>query len=480
MSPILKSLRLPNTAEPFAAIRPYLEGRVFHVSRLANLEAILACGEIRPNQDGSLVTTFGSASNSFFVKRGCVCLFDYRFVTPGQLEESAIKCSPMQPLTHDSGIVIFILCPRDCPDLVSWQQWKQEEAWSEQVVPHVETGHSGPIPLNLIDEIICVEKDDDPNSFASKLQRAIVKNKDERQRGPSRMSLARNLLCCLSIFSADLMALDAKADVRVSDETEHSMTIEIKDEITEKDALTFAGMSERLARKTFTVHLDSKGGDVFAAMKIGRTIRQYDGWTWNDSICYSSCALIFIAGVIRTNDYAEIGLHRPYLASSPQSRETIEKKLPIMLATIKGYVDEMGAPNIFYEQMIRTEPSTMAVYRDDAIYKIIPEHDPIFDEVVIATMARKYGITTSEMRRRDKDAKKCPDNRCREAIYWGLREQAYATRYAESKMRCWFNENERFDEEETKMFWRTPARKRLDLSFFVRFEACTRNIMKGR
>jgi hypothetical protein len=366
--------------------------------------------------------------------------------------------------------------------LVSWQQWKQEEAWSEQMVPHVEAGHPGPIPLNLINEIICVEKDDDPNSFASKLQQEIAKNKDGAQRGcgPSRRSLARGLLCYLSIFSAGLMALDAKADVRVSDETYYSMTIEMKGEITEKDALTFAGMSDRLARKGFTVHLDSKGGNVFAAMKIGRTIREYDGWTWNDSICYSSCALIFIAGVIRTNDYAEIGLHRPYLASSPQSRETIEKKLPIMLATIKGYVDEMGAPNVFYEQMIRTEPSKMAVYRDDSIYKIIPEHDPIFDEVVIATRAQKYGITSSEMRRRDENAKKCSDNRCREAIYWGLREQVYATRYAESKKQCWFSEKERFDEEKTKMFWRTLTKKRLDLSFFIRFEDCTRNVMNGR
>lgn len=173
LSPPLRGFRLPNSVEPFTAMLPFLQGRVFHVSLLSNLEPILACGEIRSNQDGSLATTFGSTSNSFFVRRGCVCLFDYRIVQPEQLEESAIRCSPTQLLTHGSGIAIFMLAADGCARLISWELWRHEKAWGEQIVPYVETGYPGPIPLNLIDEIICVEKDDDPNSFAYKLQRAI-------------------------------------------------------------------------------------------------------------------------------------------------------------------------------------------------------------------------------------------------------------------------------------------------------------------
>ena len=57
---------------PFGAVRSRLEGRVFHVSRLSNLDPILTSGEIRPNQDATFATTFGSSSNSFFRNRGCV------------------------------------------------------------------------------------------------------------------------------------------------------------------------------------------------------------------------------------------------------------------------------------------------------------------------------------------------------------------------------------------------------------------------
>jgi hypothetical protein len=240
-----------------------------------------------------------------------------------------------------------------------------------------------------------------------------------------------------------------------------------------------------LARKSFTVELDSKGGDVFAAMKIGRIIRAYEGQTWSSpNGCYSSCALIYIAGVIRVNAYAEIGLHRPYLASSPQSRETIEKEMPIMLAKVKSYVAEMGVSNTFYDQMMGTEPSKMIVYHDEAIEKLVPEWDPIFEEVATAARARMYGITTLEMRERDQDIKKCPNDKnhssCSEAIFWGLSERVYTERFDKAKRECQFSEKERFNDGETKIFYDTPRKKRPDLPFLVQYQTCMRNIMQGQ
>ena len=55
------------------------------------------------------------------------------------------------------------------------------------------------------------------------------------------------------------------------------------------------------------------GGDVDAAMKIGQIIRENE-WpvtVSGNSKCFSSCALIYIAGVSRMN-VGVIGLHRPY------------------------------------------------------------------------------------------------------------------------------------------------------------------------
>jgi len=63
-------------SEPLDDLRALLQGRVFHVTRLAALQSILDAGEVRANQDRSLPTTFGYLENGYFRNRGCVALFD--------------------------------------------------------------------------------------------------------------------------------------------------------------------------------------------------------------------------------------------------------------------------------------------------------------------------------------------------------------------------------------------------------------------
>jgi hypothetical protein len=119
-----------------------------------------------------------------------------------------------------------------------------------------------------------------------------------------------------------------------------------------------------------------------------------------------------------------LGLHRPYLASVPQNRQAVEKQVPLMLSQVKQYVAEMGITDNFYQQMVNTEPAQMVVYgtASDAelaearklgmpawpsYTKLVPEYDPVYQEVEISYSARRHGVTTSEMRRREIDAEEC-------------------------------------------------------------------------
>ena len=212
----------------------------------------------------------------------------------------------------------------------------------------------------------------------------------------------------LSIGILVVTSRSASAVFQVERETSYSITVSVTGAITERDVKEFEKRTATFAISALTVYLDSNGGDAFAAMKIGKIVRKYEGWTMIHPYakCYSSCALIFIGGVIRTS-FGELGLHRPYLASAPLSREAVERQVPLMLSTIKSYTTEMGITDGFYQQMVNTEPSKMVIYKDDEFQKLIPAHDPVFDEVIIAIGARKYGITTSQMRQRDKDAERC-------------------------------------------------------------------------
>lgn len=140
--------------DPMEELMDYLAGRVFHVSKECYLPAILASGEIKPNIDGKLETTFGSSGNSYFKNIGCVSVFDYRNIYDEKPQKFLRRCHPARPLRSDSGIAIFILKPEVYPKLHSWEGYKNDRR--QKVVPHVEAGYYGPIPLSLVEQVMIV------------------------------------------------------------------------------------------------------------------------------------------------------------------------------------------------------------------------------------------------------------------------------------------------------------------------------------
>ena len=157
--------------EPLDDISSLLEGRVFHVTKLAHLDSIMTAGEIKSNWNGALPTTFGYVANGFFRKRNCVSLFDYRLAPTDQIRDFRMRCSPFQPARQNSdGVAILLLKPDVHAALIPWTQWKEESALDDMVVPYVEAGYPGSLSIDLIDEVICLKIEEDPNSLATKLQ----------------------------------------------------------------------------------------------------------------------------------------------------------------------------------------------------------------------------------------------------------------------------------------------------------------------
>ena len=83
-------------------------GRVFHVTCLEVLNQMLVAGQICPNTDGDLPTPFGS-TDSFFRKRGCVSVFDYRSASATQVDMSIGKCSPYHVPLYNNRLAILFL-----------------------------------------------------------------------------------------------------------------------------------------------------------------------------------------------------------------------------------------------------------------------------------------------------------------------------------------------------------------------------------
>ena len=60
--------------------------------------------------------------------------------------------------------------------------------------------------------------------------------------------------------------------------------------------------------------LDSEGGDVYAALRIGRMLRKARAWTHvlKGSKCISACVFLLAGSVRRDVDGGVVGIHRPY------------------------------------------------------------------------------------------------------------------------------------------------------------------------
>ena len=293
------------------------------------------------------------------------------------------------------------------------------------------------------------------------------------------------MIAMLTLFSGagSLIAstMQSCADVKIEKTIFSSYDISITNTITQSDADKIAQRATEFGINALRMTLtDSSGGDVDAAIQIGRIIRENDATVYVDGKCYSSCALIYIAGVTRINS-GVIGLHRPYFGSTPQSRQSVERQLPLMLQKVKSYVQEMGVADNFYQEMINTEPSKMKLYEGGNIQKIVPTLDPTYDEIKTSYEALKYGIDTQEMRQRILDSDKiCSENRnnglsCDEAVKFGLSERVFEQRVKTIQKRCDLS-----NEENNTLFVLTKWKDRRDHPLWIKWMTCRRNIILGR
>jgi len=184
--------------------------------------------------------------------------------------------------------------------------------------------------------------------------------------------------------------------------------IEIYGEIVEGDAVRLASLIPQVKNRTdskysidlprVTVYLDSDGGNVLEAMKIGRIIRKEMLSTVVDvnKACSSACVLLFASGVERDMLYgAKLGLHRPYFPQdlfAGLSYEDSQELYKRITADVAAYLDEMGAtPDLIGRMLAISSKDVLFISRDEAQSYGIEGGFPAFNEWVRARQVRDYG-----------------------------------------------------------------------------------------
>jgi len=169
------------------------------------------------------------------------------------------------------------------------------------------------------------------------------------------------LLACVTLACAPASARILVHEASASQGT----VIEIFDTIDYPDATALsAALDARASRASgpcsINVWLDSPGGNVDAAMKIGRLLHdtsscvrvgRFQRPVSSSNLCASACVLVLAAGAVRLAD-ASIGIHRPYSVLG-EGTPSGDARCRAAAERIRAYLEEMLMPARLYEEMMR-------------------------------------------------------------------------------------------------------------------------------
>jgi hypothetical protein len=148
----------------------------------------------------------------------------------------------------------------------------------------------------------------------------------------------------------------------------------------------------------FRIYLDSKGGDVYAAMKIGRAIRGDPNnavGVLRPSECLSSCVFILAGGDQRLR-WGTIGIHRPYLVTPTSDDAALKRWFEKLSIDAKTYLREMNVKEALFDDMVAIPPENVRIFNSEQEmdhYGLL-QLDPVTDEKITSLQMRNYGIAT--------------------------------------------------------------------------------------
>ena len=146
------------------------------------------------------------------------------------------------------------------------------------------------------------------------------------------------------------------------------------------------------------ISLNSPGGDVSAAMNIGRLLRRFNSIAMVDynQVCVSACVLVLAGSTFRMIK-GKVGIHRPYL---PQDKATTEDEQKVIYDAIRkniiNYLEIMNINSTLYDDMFRISPRNVKfLSKEELDLYGLSGTDPYFEEAASAREAKELQISNS-------------------------------------------------------------------------------------
>lgn len=144
--------------------------------------------------------------------------------------------------------------------------------------------------------------------------------------------------------------------------------------------------------------VNSQGGSVIAAIKMGRLLRknQMDIQVWSGGSCASACIFLY-AGAVARIPYGSVEIHRLYLNNSADSYEETASKYVEIESQVKKFLREMNIKEILYDDMMNIPPeNTKKLTLEELSNYGLGPLDPIHSEFQANQRAKSMGISKRE------------------------------------------------------------------------------------
>ena len=204
-----------------------------------------------------------------------------------------------------------------------------------------------------------------------------------------------------------LISLNSHADIKLDNLTSNNSSksnarFTITNEIKRSDVDTLQNFLKdyKADEISVLVSLNSPGGSLGAAIEIGTLLRKYHATSLmlDEYICHSACVFV-IAGTPKRAIGGKVGIHRPYFAFDNQTSVAGQKKQKQKIEKLAtSYLREMNVSEKLYFDMNRISPENLKILsKDDLIGYGLGTTDPNYEDAENAELAKKIGVSTSEL-----------------------------------------------------------------------------------
>ena len=151
---------------------PQLQGHLFHVTTHHACRSIRRTGWVLADPP-DLPSARKWPYDSYFRSIGCVSLCDLRTADEEKVDVALAAYFFLDPWHGDPDPAFLILSPQAADSVVSYGEAIDQGALAKMIVPHVEAGYKGDLPISDISDILVVRiKRPPPHPFLVALRSA--------------------------------------------------------------------------------------------------------------------------------------------------------------------------------------------------------------------------------------------------------------------------------------------------------------------